>query len=122
MQVDVPDADVVDRITILELKVERLRSGREAARAELDVLQEAWRAQQSVPLEDLEQLPALRAVNAELWDVEEELRQLERAGDFGPTFVARARSVYHLNDERARIKRSISETTGSVLVEQKTYL
>lgn len=122
MQVDVPNADVVDRITILELKVQRLEDGRKAAQAELEGLLAAWEAQGPVPLESLDELPALRAVNAELWNVEEELRGLERAGDFGRDFVARARSVYHLNDERARIKRKINAATGSALVEQKTYV
>ncbi|MCB9671020.1 MAG: hypothetical protein H6736_10715 [Alphaproteobacteria bacterium] len=121
MRIDVPDADVVDRITILELKVRRLATGREAAQAELDGLLADWRAQGAAPLESLHELSALRAVNEELWDVEEELRAMERAGDFGPEFVARARSVYHLNDERAQLKRAINVATSSTLVEQKSY-
>ncbi len=122
MRVEIPDGDVADRITILEIKVRRLERGREAARAELESLREAWATQSPIPLDALHELAGLRAVNAELWEVEEALRAMEAAGDFGSAFVARARSVYHLNDERARLKRSINEATGSRFVEQKSYL
>jgi hypothetical protein len=45
----------------------------------------------------------------------------EAKHDFGSAFVERARSVYHLNDERGRLKRRINELCGSVLVERKVY-
>ena len=41
--------------------------------------------------------------------------------DFGPRFVSLARSVYHFNDERGRLKRELSRLTGSLLVEEKLY-
>jgi hypothetical protein len=63
----------------------------------------------------------LKAVNEHLWDVEEQIRGREAAGDFGDQFVALARSVYHDNDRRAEIKRAINDRTGSRLVEQKSY-
>lgn len=121
MFVEVPDADVVDRITILELKVARLPRGRADAERELAVLQAAWAAQSSVSLEALAQLEGLRRVNAALWQVEDDLRDLEARRDFGPTFVELARSVYRLNDERAALKLAINEAVGSTLVERKSY-
>jgi hypothetical protein len=63
----------------------------------------------------------LDEVNAALWDVEDRLRHLEAASDFGETFVDAARSVYRLNDRRAALKRAISETCGSAWIEQKLY-
>jgi hypothetical protein len=124
MQIDVPDGEVADRITILELKVERLASAtkRTLAQAALDALIDAWNRHGRVPLTALEALPRLREVNARLWDVEEELRAAEQIGAFDDHFVQLARSVYQLNDERARLKGAIDERTGSVLREPKSYV
>ena len=63
----------------------------------------------------------LRGVNESLWQVEDELRQSESAGDFGPRFIELARSVYRLNDRRASIKRQVNEALGSRLMEEKSY-
>ncbi|MEZ4317355.1 MAG: DUF6165 family protein [Myxococcota bacterium] len=122
MRIDVPDGEVVDRITILELKVRFLGPEKRVhAERELTGLQAAWHDQLGVPLDTLAALPRLREVNAALWSVEDELRELERRAAFDDRFVALARSVYVLNDERARLKAAISEATGSRLREQKSY-
>ena len=63
----------------------------------------------------------LAAVNARLWAIEDAIRACEREGDFGPRFVALARSVYSENDTRAAIKRAINTLAGSALVEEKSY-
>jgi len=63
----------------------------------------------------------LAAVNGRLWTIEDALRTCEREGDFGPRFVALARSVYCENDTRAAIKRAINTLTRSALVEEKSY-
>ena len=63
----------------------------------------------------------LAAVNARLWEIEDAIRVCEREGDFGPQFVALARSVYVNNDERAAIKRAINALFDSALVEEKSY-
>ncbi|MFZ4533750.1 MAG: DUF6165 family protein, partial [Alsobacter sp.] len=63
----------------------------------------------------------LAAVNRELWEVEDALRLCEKAGRFDSAFVALARSVYRLNDERAAVKRSLNRITGSDVVEEKSY-
>ena len=63
----------------------------------------------------------LAAVNARLWAIEDAIRACEREGDFGPRFVALARSVYRENDTRAAIKRAINTLASSALVEEKSY-
>ena len=63
----------------------------------------------------------LAAVNERLWAIEDALRACERGGDFGPRFVALARSVYCENDTRAAIKRAINTLASSALVEEKSY-
>jgi len=115
--------DLVDRITILRLKAERIADPEKLAnvRRELALL-EALAEQESLTGSALETLrDRLAEINARLWDVEDALRLCERAQDFGPGFVALARSVYVLNDERAAAKREINARFGSALVEEKSY-
>ncbi|MFT5684571.1 MAG: hypothetical protein ACI8RZ_005512 [Myxococcota bacterium] len=112
--------DVLDRITILELKIARIPDPEKVshARRECDLLRSRWQvAGHGASAEE----PALAAVNAELWEVEDALRVAEARADFGPAFVALARSVYHLNDRRAALKRAINIRLGSGLVEVKSY-
>ena len=63
----------------------------------------------------------LKEVNQALWQIEEEIRVCERAKDFGPRFIALARSVYRNNDRRAALKREVSVLLGSAIVEEKSY-
>lgn len=115
--------EVIDKITILEIKVERLKEARSRSNAahELELLATiaAPRLAQSFDL--AAHKTALRAVNQALWDVEDALRRLEAAGRFDDQFVALARSVYRQNDRRAAIKRRINELLASEIVEEKSY-
>jgi hypothetical protein len=90
-------------------------------RTELKTLRQAWSDAGHPELEALKDWAGLREVNQTLWDVEDDLRDCERSDDFGPRFVELARRVYHLNDRRAALKRSINVALGSRLVEEKSY-
>ncbi len=121
--IEAAPGELIDKITILEIKSERIADGEKLrnVRAELETLRSA-RDRTIVPSEDLAALTAeLRAVNEALWAVEDDLRECERVGDFGPRFVELARSVYKKNDHRAAIKRRINERLGSRIVEEKSY-
>ncbi|HVY14733.1 MAG TPA: DUF6165 family protein [Rhodopila sp.] len=109
-----------DKIAILRIKVDRLRdpSARANAAHELAALT-AVGGEPPRPLRPL--LSGLLAVNLRLWRIEDRIREHEAAGDFGPTFVALARSVYRENDERWRIKAAINRVLGSEVVEEKQY-
>ena len=123
LKVEISVGELLDKITILEIKSERVtdEAKLENIRTELDTLRRTW-ADAPVAAVDLGDLPArLKAVNEALWDIEDGIRKLEAAGDFGPDFIALARSVYHRNDERAALKREINARTGSRLVEEKSY-
>ena len=77
----------------------------------------AWPA--SASLTDL--TAKLKAVNEKLWAIEDDIRDCERAKDFGPKFVELARAVYFSNDERAKLKRDVNLLLGSRLIEEKSY-
>jgi hypothetical protein len=122
--VEVAPGELVDKITILEIKANRIAD--EAKRRhvvhELNLLQQA-RDQAAAPSAEMEILTAkLRAVNESLWDIEDAIRRCERQQDFGPKFIELARAVYHTNDERALLKRQINELLGSAIVEEKAYV
>ncbi|MEI7709920.1 MAG: DUF6165 family protein [Rhodospirillales bacterium] len=112
--------ELADKISILEIKCARLRSAAAAANAarELAALSAVLApVAASIAAERAE----LTAVNTRLWEIEDAIRARESAQDFGPAFVALARSVYRENDERGRIKAAINRALRSVLVEEKQY-
>lgn len=115
--------ELIDKITILEIKADRIEA--EAARKnvakELASLREV--AGEALGGQDwlAERKAALRQVNEALWDVEDKLREKERAQTFDAEFIALARSVYKLNDERAAVKKQINLKLASEFVEEKSY-
>jgi hypothetical protein len=109
--------ELIDKITILEIKMERLSDWHKRANVERELA-----ALIAVPHAATPELKAeLSRVNRTLWDVEDEIRKCDAGEDFGPKFVALAKSVYRLNDERARLKKVINIETGSELREEKSY-
>ncbi len=113
--------ELIDKISILEIKVERLRSPEAAANArhELALLTAVLPPQPPPGLATLK--AALDQVNRQLWDIEDAIRAKEAARSFDAAFIALARSVYQNNDERARIKRQVNDLLQSGIVEEKQY-
>ena len=119
-RVPVSWGELIDKITILEIKVERLRSAEAVthARRELALLVTVMGQR-----DDLDALKdELAAVNRSLWDIEDAIRAKEAAGAFDAEFIELARAVYHRNDERSRIKRAINEALQSPIIEEKQYV
>ena len=115
--------ELIDKITILRVKATRIGDAAKEAnvRAELALLEEIA-ARELSPSPELEDLTAqLTEINAALWDIEDGKRDCERRQDFGPQFVALARSVYVDNDRRAAVKHQINTLVGSEIVEEKSY-
>lgn len=123
INIEVSPGELLDKLTILDIKAERISDAAKVANVARE--REAL-ARSASPLfashADLEALRAeLKRVNEALWDIEDRIRACEAAGDFGLEFVDLARSVYFRNDERAAMKREINELLGSKLVEEKSY-
>ncbi|GAA0719997.1 DUF6165 family protein [Dokdonella soli] len=115
--------ELIDKITILEIKSERIGDPAKRAnvRTELDLLNTTWGAHPASQTDITTERAQLRAVNEALWDIEDRIRVKEKAKAFDAEFIELARSVYIRNDERAAIKRAINEKLGSTLVEEKSY-
>ena len=117
--------ELIDKITILRLKEERLQRQEALAnvRRELQALEAVLN--EAVPALSIDGVmpltDALQAINTQLWDVEDGLRLFEAEQRFDQEFIRLARSVYQLNDQRAALKRRINEVCGSSLLEEKSY-
>jgi hypothetical protein len=121
--VPVSPGEVIDKITILRIKSARISDAAKLAnvRAELEILERTWResvyGRQDIRADEA----ALQAVNERLWDIEDRIRDKERARSFDAGFIELARAVYIENDERAAIKKRINTALGSTIVEEKSY-
>jgi len=119
--VPVSPGELIDKITILRLKAERIADAGKVAnvRHELAVLEAAAEA---VPRGVIAAMEAeLQEINAALWDIEDAIREADARGDFGAAFVALAQAVYRTNDRRAEVKKRINMALGSAIVEEKSY-
>ena len=121
--ISVSAADLIDKISILHIKRERIvdPAARANVIAELDMLCAARDAhlQQSDALDELS--VELKASNEALWDIEDAIRECEAIGEFGGRFIELARAVYQTNDLRAALKRRINLLLDSSLMEEKLY-
>lgn len=122
-QVPVSAGELVDKLTILEIKSERIADAGKLVnvRRELAGLAAIVDPMLKANAELAPLKSTLREINETLWQIEDDIRDCERAKDFGPRFVELARSVYRTNDRRAAAKRRIDDLLGSEILEEKSY-
>lgn len=123
VEVPVSYGELVDKLTILEIKSERITDPTKRANVvkELELLEAVWRAGPASAQGAIVARARLKAINEKLWDIEDRIRRLEAAATFDQEFIELARSVYYTNDQRAAVKREINLSLGSELVEEKFY-
>jgi hypothetical protein len=123
IRVPVSPGELLDKITILRIKAQRMRDAEKLknVRQELAALEQTWSASSYATLDIAAEVDALHQVNERLWVIEDDIRDQERAQIFGARFIELARAVYFENDERAAIKRRINMRLGSSIVEEKSY-
>ena len=124
MKIEVSNGELLDKISILELKLLKIEDKEKLVniQKEFDVLNplcvelfEKFGSQlQNLYLK-------LAEINGQLWDIEDWIRDCEREKRFDAEFIQLARSVYVTNDQRSEVKKLINNTTGSDLVEEKSY-
>jgi hypothetical protein len=123
LSIPVSVGEIMDKITILEIKAERILDAEKLANvtAELDTLRPLV-THDALNTASIKALVAeLKDINEALWDIEDDIREREYAKDFGEAFIALARAVYVTNDKRAEVKKQINLETGSTLIEEKSY-
>lgn len=121
--VEVSYGELIDKITILEIKADKVKDAAKLANIhnELDILNQALSDDVRASEQVRNLTNQLREVNNQLWEIEDRIRDKERSKDFDEEFIALARSVYITNDQRARIKRELNEALDSGIVEEKDY-
>ena len=120
----VSPGELIDKITILEIKQERIEDADKVrnVNAELELLEVLWSGSvfKSTALVGKKRAE-LKAINEVLWVIEDDLRLKESKAEFDQEFIELARSVYFTNDRRASVKREINICVGSSLIEEKSY-
>ena len=121
--VPVSPGELLDKITILRIKSQRIEDVTKLAnvRLELELLERKWQESGAAVAEVAVDERALQNVNERLWDIEDRIRDKESVQTFDRDFIELARSVYIANDERAAIKKRINQKLGSRIVEEKSY-
>ena len=123
IKIDVSVGEIMDKLTILEIKSEKIQDEAKLAnvRKERDSLLPEIN-QPAYQTDRVRQLFAeLKDINLKLWEIEDEIRLKEADKSFDEGFIELARSVYFTNDQRAEVKKQINLVTGSALVEEKSY-
>jgi hypothetical protein len=114
--------ELIDKITILEIKSSKITATIANDNIKKELLYLSDIAHSAMAQEEVHSLKKdLTDVNFKLWDVEDDIREKEFAGEFDSVFIELARSVYMLNDVRAKIKKAINKVLKSELVEEKSY-
>jgi hypothetical protein len=123
LQVEVSPGELIDKITILQIKADRISDPDKLANVHRELRSlTATREEALDTSPELDGFTAeLRRINERLWEIEDDIRDCERKSDFGERFIELARAVYRTNDRRAAAKRSINELLGSELIEEKDY-
>ncbi|WP_442265151.1 DUF6165 family protein [Tenacibaculum sp. ZS6-P6] len=126
MKIEVSNGEIIDKYTILAIKLTEIKNQNKLKNIqnEYDVLTPVV-DQIYNEVSDQDELKKLHndllEINKKLWKIEDDIRECERAKDFGETFVNLARAVYFTNDDRSVVKKDINTLTGSDLVEEKSY-
>jgi hypothetical protein len=116
--------ELYDKISILEIKSERLTDSAKLGNVnyEMSLLKDLAGESEYADQEKIKELfLKLKEVNTNIWEAEDRIRDCERRGAFGEDFLNIARSIYRLNDARAAVKREISVMTSSSVIEEKSY-
>jgi len=123
IRVSVSAGECLDKITILEIKAAQIKDEAKLVNInhELKILQDICAATLPKEIDISAEMAELKSVNEALWEIEDDIRDKEFAGEFDQRFIKLARSVYVTNDKRAALKRVLNEKLGSELVEEKSY-
>lgn len=121
--IPISPGELLDKITILEIKSERIESVEKKSnvKEELALLKRAWKESEFEDSDLIALRYQLKSINKVLWDIEDNIRKEERNNFFGDRFIELARSVYMKNDERAKLKKRINTYLNSEIVEEKSY-
>jgi hypothetical protein len=120
MKIEVSNGELLDKLSILEIKREKIKDDAKLdnINGEYDLIKPLAN---NLVISVKQLYESLLKINLALWEIEDTIRNFEQKQDFGQEFIQTARSVYVLNDERAKIKKEINRITNSGISEEKSY-
>ena len=122
MKVEISNGELLDKFSILEIKMGNITDPSKLTNVENEYRELTSDCTDLLRNSAISSLYAeLKSVNQRLWIIEDDIRECERRKDFGQEFISLAREVYFTNDDRARVKKEINLASGSSLVEEKSY-
>ena len=124
MKVEVSNGELLDKLTILELKMSNISDDKKLinVRKEFNELNPLAKLLfEKFEDELLSKYKELALINSQLWKIEDDIRECEKNKNFGKKFVELARAVYFTNDKRSDVKKQINILTGSGFIEEKSY-
>ena len=118
----VGNGEIIDKYTILLIKLDKIDEPDKRINVNNELTYLRDDIKELISNFDIEDnINHLKSINLKLWDIEDQLRDLEKKKEFGSKFIELARSVYITNDERSRIKKKINIATNSNIIEKKSY-
>lgn len=120
MKIEVSNGEIVDKLTIIEIKLSRIKDKKKLVNLEREFGELNGCIHKIISPDNI-LYKKLYDINVKLWDIEDKIRELEKNRDFGEEFIQTARAVYLINDERSELKKEINLSTGSDLIEEKSY-
>lgn len=113
--------ELVDKLSILSIKGEKIADEEKLVHVRKEY-SELDKTLKDLKLEGIEDhFKALKKINEELWQIEDDIRDKERDKEFDEEFIRLARAVYVTNDKRFAAKKKCNEAYGSELQEVKSY-
>ena len=124
MKVEVSNGELLDKLTILELKMSNISDDKKLINVKKEFNELSPLAKllfEKFKDELLSKYKELALINSQLWKIEDDIRECEKNKNFGEKFVELARAVYFTNDKRSDVKKQINILTGSGFIEEKSY-
>ena len=112
--------ELVDKLTILEIKKDKLDSQKVKNVANEFKILSSILKKSNINV-DNKLKNKLKEINKKLWEIEDLIRLKEKDNIFDDEFISLARSVYKSNDERSKIKKEINLIYKSFIIEEKSY-
>jgi hypothetical protein len=121
MEIEVSVGEIVDKLSILQIKKENITDESKLVNVNKEYLYLHEIVFSKLNISHDDHYVRLLDVNKSLWDIEDKIRDKERDKEFDSEFIELARSVYFTNDKRAEIKKEINLLYSSTFVEEKSY-
>jgi hypothetical protein len=119
MKIEVSIGEALDKLSILSIKMDKIKDPTKLENISKEYFRLIHPIEERMLIDPL--YKDLKSINEKLWNIEDDIRQCEKYGDFNLNFIRLARMVYHNNDKRAEIKKEINIKYGSDLIEEKEY-